>query len=89
METNPDARRARPPIVWPWVVAGLLTPSLARLLTGPLPASIAAGLSFFVSFAAASYFVLRRADPPRPLARALAGAACGAVIVAALTEAFP
>jgi hypothetical protein len=89
MVTNPESPPARATIVWPWMVAGFLSPFVGRLLEGPLPPSVAKGLSFFVLFGASSYFVLRGADPPRPLARALAGAACGAAIVAALTEAFP
>ena len=74
---------------WPWFVGGLLSPVAARLLTGPIPAYLAAGLSFFVFFAAASYLVSKNFGMhKRRLARNLLASAGGGVIAAALTYAF-
>lgn len=89
MATHPESPPARATIVWPWMVAGFLSPFAARLLEGSLPASVAKGLSFFVLFGASSYLVLRGAGTRSPLGRALMAAAGGAAILAFLTEAFP
>ena len=74
---------------WPWFLAGLLSPLAARILTGLVPAHVAAGLSFFACFATASYVVSRNLGTDRRPLRILLGSAGGGVMLGVLTYAFP
>lgn len=78
---------SQPLAVWPWFVGGALSPIVGQLLTGPLPRYAAAGLAFFVFFAAANFLVIRTTPSiRRPLLRSVLAGAAGGAIVAMLTS---
>ena len=90
MNQKQDARLPNAGPFWPWFVGGCLSPIGARLLTGPLPTYLAAGLSFFIFLGTASFLVARSLGTSGHRAvRILLGSAAGAVVLAVLMYVFP
>jgi hypothetical protein len=86
---RPEDRTEAKQTVWPWFVAGALSPFGARLLSGVVTPWMAAALSFFVLFSAAALVTRRKAGTlAHPLGRGLLAGAVGGVVVGALTYAF-
>ncbi len=77
-------------VYWPWFVAGLLSPFVSSFFERWVAAHLAAGISFFLLFAAASSLVrLRMPATQHRFLRNVAASAAGAVVVAVLKYAFP
>jgi hypothetical protein len=77
-------------VYWPWFVGGLLYPVCGRVFASWLPPYFAAGLSFFILFAAASFVVARLSHPRRAgVGRHVTASATGGILVGFLTYAFP
>lgn len=80
---------SRREIVWPWLICGGLSPISADILTGPMPAFLAASVSFFVFFSTACFVVFRSSGETRhPIARSVLGGAAGGLLLGTLKYVF-